>query len=93
MGPLKGGGPTFSGFGPTLWDPTMTPKILAKNGFGQNWLWPNQDGQNGIGQSRSLPLGVRVSGVRCLSVRVFRCSGFPVWTKHYTISSSDIFTQ
>ena len=30
------------------------PNGLAKNGFGQNWS--NQKGQNGTGQSRSLPL-------------------------------------
>ena len=29
---------------------------LAKIGFGQKPKWPNQDGQNWIGQSRSLPV-------------------------------------
>ena len=54
---------------PTFQSPTMThtrsnnglAKIgLAKKGFGPNW--PNQDGQNGIGQSRSLPPGLGVRG-------------------------------
>ena len=50
--------------GPTGWVPTMThtrsKNGLAKIGSGQNW--PNQDGQNGICQSRSLPFERLQSG-------------------------------
>ena len=53
-------GPIFSGFGPHPFGPTMTHTHQIQIGqakicLGQNW--PNQDGQNGIGQSRSVPLG------------------------------------
>ena len=65
-GPITSGLHFFSGFGPTLWGPTMThtrsKNGLAKIGFGPNW--PHQDGQNGIGQSRPLPSDTAVIGPR-----------------------------
>ena len=62
---------------------------MAKIGFGQNWS--NQDGHNGIGQSRSLPLLAPAGVAVCptsLATTVQRVRGPGCWGRGFSVESA-----